>query len=621
MKRYLVFLLVITLLIGSSYNTFAKQNGNGKGNGNAYGKQHKNEEKAQILYDLGLFSGKSSTDFVPDLDSLSTRAEAIVLIGRSLDWPVEDITSVAGFNDVPSWAAPYVQYALDNNITKGTGHNKFGAHLPVNARMIYTWYYRALLYSGDSWDNIDLLVKAGLLTQEQLDNLKDALTGVTDNSVIRDEIIGIMFDSMQWKEKGSNQRLIQKLINRGRVSRIKARDCGLWTLASEVNFDVTADSLKAVKVEFDQNIDTSTVSGDLINVKVNDVEKEFGTDYTIETDESSIYIIFNKLLSQGSEVTVGFEEGILSVDGVAVTSDSKSAVVNDEEAPYISNIDLVNSKTINILFSEPMNIDANILKAYIIIDSSAVKGTFSINASKTKAVLTLNDSDSLDSGSHTVQVVKGLTDYAGLKTAAYSKTFGLSDIILPYIVSATAEVRDSIEIQFNEPINEDKGYILVGQNQYYIKDADVNGNLVTLSLTVPLTSDSATTGILLTARGIEDLSGNTVDTTSGLYFILKALNDTTPPVATVRITTDKTIEVKFSEEIDGFTSADYVLVDSNSNVVPTTVSYDNEENKATINLTSLPDEEQTYTLTILNTVLDNSVNQNPFVTKSYQLQI
>ena len=100
MKRVLAMLLVIIMVVTGSGIAMAKAGGNGNGakgdaigtmgtatadavknNGKAVGKT-KNAAKAKALYDLGLFKGISQKEFIPALESGTTRISAIVMIGR-----------------------------------------------------------------------------------------------------------------------------------------------------------------------------------------------------------------------------------------------------------------------------------------------------------------------------------------------------------------------------------------------------------------------------------------------------------------------------------------------------------------------------------------------------------
>lgn len=619
MKRFFAILLALTIMVTGTTGIYAKGNDNIKDNNK---NNHQNEDKARTLYDLGLFNGTSSTSYVPELDVLATRVQALKLIGTSLGWDLPDVKSVPGYTDVPEWAAPYVAYALENNITKGIGHNKFGSNLPVNKRMIYTWYYRALLFTDDAWENSDFLVSAGLITQAEADLIKTSLASTTDTSVIRDTLVGIMFESLQWKEHGSNQRLIQKLINNHRVDEKKARDCGLYPNNDLLTFKLKADSLKAVTVEFSKTLNASTVTSALFDVKVNGIAKTAETDYTVETIDKTVYIIFKDLLTQVpvTTVTVSVKDGIKSTTGVAVTTEPKTVTVNDNVAPITNAAALTNANTVKIYFSEPMNIVANAVVGevnYVLIDGIKAIGTTSFNASKT--VLTLQLLTALTGSNHSIVINAGLPDFFGLNTL--EKTFQVSqDVTAPSIVSVTATDKDHLVIQFNEPINSTEGTILVDQVLYPVTAGTVDGNVLKLPLTKALLSDSATVGTTLTIYGIKDLKNNAVDLTVGVPFLFKAAIDNVAPTATVQLLVNKTIKVQFSEAIDAFTALDYVLVNSTGVVTPSTVIYNATEKNAIITFTTAP-VSGTYTLSILDTVLDNSVYQNKFVTQVSQLVV
>ena len=244
MKRLLVLLMAFVMIVAATPVSFAKSNQNGGNSGrefNSSGKdnsgrgfenRNKHSNQADLLHEMGLLDGVNATIFDPALDEGATRAEAIKMIGTALGWSsgddwdedYEDLDEVEGYDDVPAWAAPYVAFALDNNITRGIGRGQFGSDLPVTLKMVYTWYYRALLFTEDSWNNPEFLVEKGLVTQDQYDDIMDILD---DGGTLRDSVIGIMFDSLKWKSNGSDMRLIQKLVRSRWVNESVARECGL----------------------------------------------------------------------------------------------------------------------------------------------------------------------------------------------------------------------------------------------------------------------------------------------------------------------------------------------------------------------------------------------------------
>ena len=61
--------------------------------------------------------------------------------------------SDAPFSDVPGWAKPYVNFAYENDLTKGVSADKLGANDAVTAAQYLTFVLRAMGYvSGEDFD-------------------------------------------------------------------------------------------------------------------------------------------------------------------------------------------------------------------------------------------------------------------------------------------------------------------------------------------------------------------------------------------------------------------------------------------------------------------------------------
>ncbi len=138
-------------------------------------------ERAEVLYELGLFLGVDTEVFTPNLEGATDRAAAMVMIARALDWMNAedwDEDAVSGFTDVPSWAEPAVAYAVENDITVGIGEGLFGNDMDVTERHLQTWFDRAL-GKGDTWvDNEDLDNVTALIRADLVNGTWDALMEV-----------------------------------------------------------------------------------------------------------------------------------------------------------------------------------------------------------------------------------------------------------------------------------------------------------------------------------------------------------------------------------------------------------------------------------------------------------
>ena len=114
----------------------------------------KKDMVANALYSLGLVKGydDSGSDF--RLDNNLSRAESIVQIIRFLG--AEQAALAGGytvpFDDVPSWAVPYIGYAYTNGITSGRSATKFDPNGIVDEAQFLTLLLRAMDYSDKDGD-------------------------------------------------------------------------------------------------------------------------------------------------------------------------------------------------------------------------------------------------------------------------------------------------------------------------------------------------------------------------------------------------------------------------------------------------------------------------------------
>jgi hypothetical protein len=186
-------------------------------------------DAAENLRALGLFQGVGANeDGTPDfaLDRAPTRQEAITMLVRLLGKEAE---ARAGewetpFTDVDEWAKPYVGYAFENSLTRGTGATTFGGGDLISAAAYLTFVLRALGYddsAGDfEWD------KAWELTDEL--GITDGEYNAENNtSFLRGNVVSISFDVLDATMKGSEVTLGETLIEAGVFTQEDAEAVGL----------------------------------------------------------------------------------------------------------------------------------------------------------------------------------------------------------------------------------------------------------------------------------------------------------------------------------------------------------------------------------------------------------
>ncbi|MCR3955355.1 MAG: BMP family ABC transporter substrate-binding protein, partial [Gudongella sp.] len=163
-------------------------------------------EEARSLYELKLFQGISASEFVPDLESMSNREQAMTIIARALQWDL-DIGSISPFGDVSRWAQPYVAKAYEIGITNGISATEFGANKNVTQRELATWMLRALGYDGqEAWEN----------TAQLSEHIGTRLESSKMNSQInRDVLVGMLYFFMkEGREVSSDKTLIQQYVDK-----------------------------------------------------------------------------------------------------------------------------------------------------------------------------------------------------------------------------------------------------------------------------------------------------------------------------------------------------------------------------------------------------------------------
>lgn len=288
------------------------------------------EYSAKVLYDLGLFTGKSKTSFVPDLEGSMNRQEAMKMIVVALGWePVKD--TQCPFEDVDDWAKPYVAKAYMSGITLGYTETNFGAKDPVSLIELYTFYLRALGYETTyAYENAEILGNETGLSRnmsENIDNLK------------RYDLVTATYNALTASKKGRSKTLIEELIINEKVSRETAifyelideyiyqwqRDNGAKEITSEQFKNEVLNCTTPVLVEFYINGDElcnnmkkiiNELASELANeVKVVRIDGETCEEIINEYNVTS-YPTFKLLNGDVIEVIPAFEDTNVLVDWV-----------------------------------------------------------------------------------------------------------------------------------------------------------------------------------------------------------------------------------------------------------------------------------------------------------------
>ncbi|MDA3847468.1 MAG: BMP family ABC transporter substrate-binding protein [Vallitaleaceae bacterium] len=190
MKRIFLLLLIIDFLVISLC-----------ANPSTYASVNTHEQEAQALHDLALFDGINPTSFNPDLESLSNREQAMKIIAVALQWEL-DMNAKSPFDDVSSWAQPYVAKAYQLGITLGKSSTQFGGKDNVTRKELATWMLRALGHeSVKAWNETEQL-------SAQIGTVVDVQNG--SQIIIRDQLVAMLFSFLkEGKVLTKTQTLIQ----------------------------------------------------------------------------------------------------------------------------------------------------------------------------------------------------------------------------------------------------------------------------------------------------------------------------------------------------------------------------------------------------------------------------
>ena len=163
------------------------------------------EEEAEMLRDLGLFQGYSATDLGLGDDLTREQALALMLRVMGLEDEVKAMTEeevaeqMARVVDpetiTPTWAKPYVAYAIKNGLTKGIDSStlpnvKFAGQLKVTGKEFINFMLNGMGYNA-AWDDV-LNMAARVEMLEPGDVLKFA----DISALTRDHAVGIMASAL-----------------------------------------------------------------------------------------------------------------------------------------------------------------------------------------------------------------------------------------------------------------------------------------------------------------------------------------------------------------------------------------------------------------------------------------
>lgn len=562
------------------------------------------------LNDLGLLLNVTDSE----LNSSLTREVGLTMILKAIGYTQSEADAASRngyFRDVDDWAKGWAELAYLEGITKGVDDHTFNPSGSLSEKEFVVFMLRALEYETTiAWENaVSLGVESGLV---------EASSTLTDSIYTKSDAAEVMFNSLTSTMQKSGEMLIEKLINDGVVNKAKADYYGLTNTDFRM-LSYTNDNLKVVQLKFSSDIDEESLTNDTIEVSKNDSKVMFDSNILDEVgpykyafdviDSKTINIVFGTACAQSDLLTINID-GLKSEIGEEIVDFKVEFKVKDTENPRILSIDAINQKVFKIFFSEPVQfkIGSKVFD-HILIDNIRFAGTAYL--SNDKQVATFELVNEMSVGEHEI-FVEGTTDYAGHvgEDSVHNITVE-KDNMAPYVISAKAPNRNEVVVEFSEEINKTRGFLEIGGNTYNLTNTSkviVDGRKVYITLDVSLTASEAFSSITGYYKDVEDMIGNKVSTRTGFDF--KADFDDNLPTLSAKVNSSNQIVVTFSEEVQSFTSINYVVLDDEDKIISSSVNQSGSSK--TIYIISLSNpmiDKQIYTLSVKG-VKDVSVIQN-----------
>lgn len=201
MKRKLLSALFLCMILCGAVTT-------------AYAADAEAYNAADVLYDLGLFSGTGTkADGSPnfDLDRTPTRHEAVTMLVSLLGKKDEALAGEweTPFTDVADWAKPFVGYAYANGLTSGTSATTYSGDAPLTAAQYFTFVLKALGYETGTdfqWDkSFEFAAQIGLTDNRY----------ATSKDFFRGDVTIVSRNALDVEQKDSELMLSEKLIAEG----------------------------------------------------------------------------------------------------------------------------------------------------------------------------------------------------------------------------------------------------------------------------------------------------------------------------------------------------------------------------------------------------------------------
>lgn len=358
MKKGLSLVLAFSLILSNlSIGAFASE---------------QDTQKAEILSKLNLMSGFNGD---LQLNKSLTRAEASTFIVKLLGVQNELSKSVnyksLPFSDLEAnaWYLPYVEYCYKNGIIKGMPGGTLQPNAAISEKAFLTMLLKGLNYTDSdfNWNTVFAFAYAkGIVTDDQYIKL------TTDNTkYLREQVAGAFYNALVTPNKDTLKKPIEVLASKSIVDSQIAQNLGI------LKVDQLATKIESVKA----------IGEGRIEITLNEeVQKLPLTSFEVKTDTGVLAVNAvtqdGKLIKVDTAVmreNVNYTLNILNAkDLQGFTSNLTEKFTGYKPVEISSNyfkikkVESVNKNQINVFFTQPVNISAELPLFYEISANGAV---------------------------------------------------------------------------------------------------------------------------------------------------------------------------------------------------------------------------------------------------------
>jgi trimeric autotransporter adhesin len=558
-------------------------------------------------------------------NKISRQAMAKVLVNAFGLEELTDVESkVTDLDQADEWAREYIQILSQHGVTNV---EKFNPKSDVSRAQYASFLVRAVEAAA-----VDVVTVADIeeVTVVDTNTIEVVFNGeLTEVNKEDFTIEGVEIESVEIKDEAAAAEEAVKTVVviktktaleegksytvafKGETSEKTTVEVPVFTPAVE---SVSANNLKTVTITFNKAVDKDTVDVDGTS---NDTVKVYRNgsstmttlaDSQLSEDGKTLVLEFTSL-GQSDELKI-VVDGLKTKDGVKFEKYETTVTVTDTTVPTLNTITVLNSKTIEVYTSEPIQplaVGGYSSRTEVKVDGVSLPVKVTNDALNSKLVLEFGSKIAV--GEHTL-TLDGFKDYANFKAAKAEFAFEvIEDTTAPEIVKAEALDKDTVKITFSEPVDVLGTIEVNGVTSFSSTTWSTDKKVLTLKAT-DLFDLGSTVESKIKYKGTKDVEGNEV--TEEKTFVFQAADDTTKPVvSSVEVKDGNAVEVTFSESLSA-TGTVTVKNDKGTVIVnKLAVPALNSDNKVTFTSSQLglSNNGGTYTL-IFEGAKDNSVRKN-----------